>query len=339
MSIRPLFLLFFSALAAALMAQPPAAANRTDAQGRKQGPWMRTWAGSDQPRYTGQFKDGQPVGSFTYFATDGKVESRIDHYPGGKASHGRHFHPDGTLMAEGRYVGQEKDSTWNYYDEKGRLRSTEQWMAGKLNGTMTAYFEDGTVAERRTFKAGIAQGPAEQFYAHGAPRYTANYVNGAPEGTETYFFPKGNKEIEGRYVNGDRDGGWTYYNEDGTVNMQVLYAQGKKVKEKFENGTFKDYWTDQRPKSEVTYRNGKREGPFTEWHPDGTWTDVPVKMGPQGEEKADVERELRGQTKQREGNYRNDVLDGPVKTYDEAGKLLSTVIYVNGVPAADGADR
>lgn len=312
------------------------AINRTDAQGRKQGPWARKWAGSEQVRYTGQFKDDRPVGSFTYYSTEGKLESRIDHYPGGKASHARHYHPNGNLMAEGRYAGQEKDSTWNYFDEAGVLRSTEQWKLGKLDGTMTAYFADGTVAERRTFKAGKAEGPAEQFYANGGQRYKANYQGGAPEGIETYYFPKGNKEIEGRYVNGDRDGGWTYYNEDGSVQMQVLYAQGRMVKEKFENGTFREYWADQQLKSEVTFRNGKREGPFTEWYNNGQWVEVPMKLGPQGEEKSEMERKLTGQTKQREGTYKNDLLEGPVKEYNDAGRLISTVMYKNGV-AVNGA--
>ncbi len=248
------------------------AINRTDAQGRKQGPWARKWAGSEQVRYTGQFKDDRPVGSFTYYSTE-----------------------------------------------------------GKLDGTMTAYFADGTVAERRTFKAGKAEGPAEQFYANGGQRYKPNDQGGAPEGIETYYFPNGNKEIEGRYVNGDRDGGWTYYNEDGSVQMQVLYAQGRMVKEKYENGTFREYWADQQLKSEVTYRNGKREGPFTEWYNNGQWVEVPMKLGPQGEEKSEMERKLTGQTKQREGTYKNDLLEGPVKEYNDAGRLISTVVYKNGV--------
>ena len=336
MTFRSILLSCFTLLATVGMAQPGAAINQKDAQGRKQGPWQRNWAESSQLRYTGQFKDDKPMGDFIYYSTAGKVESRIDHYAGSDAAHAKHYHPDGKLMAEGRYAGEDKDSTWNYYDTDGILRSTEHWKKGEMDGEMTTFYPDGKITERRHFENGTENGKAEQFYASGTSRYLANYVNGAPEGIETFYFPSGKKEIEGNYVDGVRDGRWAYYNEDGSVQMQVLYAQGKFVKQKYENGTFKEYWTDQQMKSETTYKNGKREGPFTEWYDNGTWTDVPVKLGPQGEEQSDVERELKGQTKKREGSYKNDVLQGPVKEYDEKGKLVSTLVYENGSPTTGG---
>lgn len=334
MIIRIITLSTFALSAALCHGQPATAPNATDAQGRKQGPWQRNWAESTQLRYSGQFKDDKPVGSFTYYSTQGKVESRVDHYPGTDAAHGRHYHPNGKLMAEGRYIGTEKDSTWNYFDTDGVLRSTENWKTGKLDGEMITYFPDGKVAERRNFKNGVGTGVAEQFYADGKPRYHATYVNGEPEGIETFYFPKGNKEIEGTYVNGSRDGRFAYYNEDGSLKNQVLYAQGKLIKQTNENGIFKEYWDDQQVKSETTYKNGKRDGPFTEWYDNGTWTNIPVKLGPEGEEVADVERKVTGQTKKREGNYKNDELDGPVKNYDEKGNLTSTQVYVNGTLAS-----
>jgi antitoxin component YwqK of YwqJK toxin-antitoxin module len=323
-------------LATLCLAQPGAAINRKDAQGRRQGPWQRTWAESSQLRYTGQFKDDRPVGSFIYYSTAGTVESRIDHYPGSNAAHGRHFHPNGVLMAEGRYVGEAKDSTWNYYGTDGILLSTEHWKNGRKEGEQITFFPNGKVTERTHFADSVQVGKAELFYPDGTPRYTATYVNGAPEGMETYYFANGKKQIEGMRVNGNRDGAWLYYNNDGTLQVQVLYAQGKYVKEKRENGDFKDYYDDDQLKSEVTYRKGLREGPFTEWYDNGKWVSVPVELGPQGERKQDEQRELKGQTKKREGSYLHDALDGPVKEYDESGKLLSNLEYVNGAPATGG---
>ncbi|MCO6483802.1 MAG: toxin-antitoxin system YwqK family antitoxin [Flavobacteriales bacterium] len=338
MHLRLLALAGFSAAAICLVAQSAdGPINQTDAQGRKQGTWVRKWAESDQVRYTGQFKDDKPVGSFVYYSTKGKVESRVDHYPDGKAAHGIHFHPNGKVMAEGRYVGQQKDSTWNYYGEDGILRSSELWKAGKLNGAVTTFFKDGAVAERKTYRNGVLEGLSEQFFPGGKIRYRAQFAGGEPEGRETFFFPNGNKEIEGGYVNGSRDGVWRYYNEDGSVQLQALYAQGRLVKKKYENGTFTEYWDDGQPKSEVTYKNGKREGPFTEWYDNGKWVNVPVKVGPQGAEKPDMERKLTGQGKKREGTYRNDLLNGPVKEYDEKGRLTSNLTFLNGEPAKDGS--
>lgn len=331
MPVRACLTLFATLLMLVASAQPPAH-NQKDEKGLKQGQWSRTWAESTQIRYEGQFKDDVPVGRFTYYSTQGKVESIVDHYPGGKASHARHFHPNGKLMAEGRYVGQEKDSVWTYFDTESRLRSTERWTAGKKDGEQLTFFADGKVAEKATWAKGVQQGVFEQRFDNGQVKHKATYQQGEPEGVVTYYYPSGKKEIEGSMVNGDRDGSWYYFNEDGTVQIQVLYKQGEYVKDRKENGTFKEFYDDEKLKSEVTYKAGRKEGRFTEWNDDGAWTTKPVQVGPPGGEKSDLERVLEGQTKKREGTYKNDLLEGEVKEYDEHGKLLRTVNYVSGNP-------
>ncbi|MBK8612249.1 MAG: toxin-antitoxin system YwqK family antitoxin [Flavobacteriales bacterium] len=329
MLARAFFLPLALTLATAAFAQPPAP-NQKDAKGLKQGHWAKTWAESSQLRYEGQFKDDKPVGRFTYYSNKGKVESLVDHYPDGKASHAKHYHPNGKLMAEGRYVGQEKDSTWSFFDAEGHKRSMEQWSVGQKDGEQITYYADGKVAEKATWVKGVQQGPFEQFFDNGQPKARSTYQKGQPEGTMTYFFPSGKKEIEGKMVNGDRDGTWYYFNEDGTVQIQILYKTGTYVKDRKENGTFKEYYDQDKLKSEVTYKAGRKEGRFTEWNNDGAWVERPVKIGPDGMQKGDTERVLEGQTKKREGTYKNDLLEGELKEYDENGKLIRTVNYVAG---------
>ena len=117
-----------SLLAALLVhAQPPdAGPNRTDAQGRKQGAWSKTWE-SGQVRYQGQFKDGHPVGTFKHYDEEGHLTTIQRHAGDGHVSRAEHYHPNGTLMATGKYVDQLKDSTWSYYDEAGGLRKLEHF--------------------------------------------------------------------------------------------------------------------------------------------------------------------------------------------------------------------
>ena len=270
------------------------------------------------------------MGRFTYFSTTGKMESIIDHYAGSDASHARHFHPNGKVMADGRYVGEVKDSIWNYYDAESHLRSTETWKAGKKNGAMISYYANGTKAELCTYANGERVGESKQFFDNGQLKLMATYVRDEPEGTMTYYYPSGKKEIEGTCVNGDRDGGWIYYNDDGSIQLQMLYKQGEFVKDKKENGVFKEYFDDEQMKSEATWKNGKREGAFSEYFDNGHFVTKPMKLGPDGAEVADTERVLEGQTKKREGTYKNDMLEGDVKEFDEKGKLLSMTHYVNG---------
>jgi len=314
-------------------AQPPVTVNQKDAQGRKQGPWERTWADSEQLRYSGQFKDDKPTGTFTYYGTTGKLESTVSWYTGGNAAHAKHYHPDGKLMAEGRYAGEQKDSTWNYYDATGALRGTERWKNGKFHGDQEAFFHNGKVAERCAWKDGVRDGDCQQFFDNGQVRTSTAYALDQAEGPMRVFSEDGKKEIEGQYAKGLRDGLWKHYNADGSILMQILYAKDKVVKEKKENGTFRTFFPDGQLMLEEMYKLGKREGKFTEYHDNGHWTERPIKVGPDGAESSETERVLEAQTKKREGTYKNDLLEGEVKEWDEKGRSLRTTMYQAGKEA------
>lgn len=313
-----------------LQAQPPAPShNVTDAQGRKQGVWSKNWP-NGRVRYEGQFKDDRPVGTFKHYDEEGKLTTLQRHAGDGRVSRAEHFHPNGTVMATGKYIGQEKDSTWNYYDVTGALRKIERFKLGKLHGEVVTYYSGGQMAEKEHFSDGLREGESLSWFPNGIPKSTANYVGGEAQGKMTFYFPSGKKEIEGQVINGDRDGTWYYLNEDGTVQLQVLYAKGAVVKEKMENGTFTEYFDDDRIKSEITYKKGKREGRFAEYHPNGKWVTRDIPADPIKGTPADIERVLQGQTKKIEGTYKDDLLDGEVKEYDENGKLVKTTRYAAG---------
>ncbi len=303
--------------------------NATDAKGRKQGAWSKPWP-NGKTRYEGQFKDDMPTGTFKYFNEDGVLTSIQDFVPGDGTSRARHFHPNGTLMAAGNYLDQAKDSTWNYYGPDGKLRKVERYAAGLLHGEQVAYYPDGAVAERENREKGVLQGPNKSWFDNGNLKSEASYVNGEPEGKMFFYYPSGKKEIEGLMVNGNRDGTWYYFNSDGSLQLQVLYAKGELVKERKENGTFKEYYDDEQVKSEVTYKKGKREGRFVEYFDNGTWSLKPMPADPILGTPGDVQSELKGQTKKREGTYVNDLLEGEMKEYDERGKLVKTERYAAG---------
>ncbi|MCB0794525.1 MAG: hypothetical protein KDB88_07285 [Flavobacteriales bacterium] len=328
--MRSLLSLIFGILAFLLSAQPGEGANRTDDNGMKQGPWVRHWADSDQIRYKGAFNGDRPVGRFTYFSTSGVVESIVDHYPGSDASHARHFHSNGQLMAEGRYEGEQKDSIWHFWDQNGVLRSKEGFRSGKPHGDHITYFPDGQVAERITYVQGEREGKHEQFYPDGTPKHFAAYVQGSPDGKMSWFTPKGTKDIEGNMVNGEKDGTWSYFNEDGSVRVMLVFDNGQFVKDKKENGLFKDYYPDDQVKVEERYKNGMLDGDRKEFFDNGQWVERPYtddRTGRQGE----VERVLEGQTIRRKEHYRKGLLHGTVVEYDEAGRELMRTEYVDGM--------
>ena len=326
---RTLLVFFFAIAVISAASQPVSGLNRTDAQGRKQGEWTKSWP-NGQLRYEGWFKDDLPVGEFRHYDSEGVLTTLQHHDGNGRTSRAEHFHPGGELMATGKYLGQEKDSTWNYYNANGALIKREHYRTGSLHGEQVTYYPEGQVAEREHYERGVRNGEHKSWFANGNPKSEAIYVNGEPEGLMTFWYPNGRKEIEGRMVNGNRDGNWMYYNMDGSLQLQVLYRNGVMVKEKKENGTFREYYDDEQVMSEVTYRKGLREGRFVEYHDNGKWVVRTVPADPVMGIPSDIERVLQGQTIKREGNYVNDLLDGEVKEYDERGKLLKVTRYTAG---------
>ena len=327
--IRP-SLHLLSLCAALLAGLSTSGQNQTDAKGRKQGRWVRTHE-NGAVRYEGQFKDDVPVGTFTHFGLDGRLTSVVEHAGDGLTSRTIHHHRGGGVMARGKYIGQAKDSVWNYYDEGGTLRKVERYEAGKLHGEQLVYYPNGKLAEREHRVKGVLNGPSTSWFDNGRVKIESTYENGEADGAMTFYFPSGTKEIEGKLVNGSRDGLWYYFNEDGSLQLQMLYEKGELKKERKENGVFRDYYDDERPKSEETYRKGKREGPFKEYHNNGQWLVKPMPADPVLGTPPDMQRVLEGQTVKREGRYLNDLLEGEVKEYDEKGKVVKVRKYVAGV--------
>ncbi|MEO8067462.1 MAG: hypothetical protein ABI599_07215 [Flavobacteriales bacterium] len=305
------------------------AQNVTDAQGRKQGAWSKSWP-NGQVRYIGQFKDDKPQGTFKHFTEEGLVSTVQVFAADGNTSHAQHFHPSGRVLATGKYVGQAKDSLWNYYDEDGKLRKVERLVKGTLHGDEVSYYPDGKEAERTGYDHGRKQGAWKQWFPDGAVKAEGIYTAGQPEGRMTWYFANGKKEIEGSTVNGEKDGTWFYWNEDGSMQLQMLFAKGELVKAKKENGVFKDYYDDEQLKEEMTWKNGALNGPFTEWYDNGKWVETPMAPTAEGIFAGDLQRELKGQTKKREGTYVNGNLHGSVKVYDELGTLLRIEEYADG---------
>jgi len=323
-------LLLFIALGAGLMlhAQPPAE-NRTDAQGRKQGAWSKTWP-NGEVRYTGQFIDDKPVGTFIHYNEDGVITSQQDHAGDGVTSRAVHFHPDGEVMARGKYTGQVKDSIWNYYDDLGRLQSVERFVNGELQGERVVYYADGGIAETSVYDHGHLHGPWRQYFQGGKPKAQGGYVHGIADGRMTWYHPNGKTELDGLMEDGERDGVWTYYNEDGSLLIVITYADGDMVESRKMNGVFKEYFDDEKLKEEVTWKNGAMNGPFTEYHDNGTWETREIPANAATGEPAATEQVLTGQTKKRTGTYRNGLLEGEVKHFGENGEPVLTEVYSAG---------
>ena len=127
MNLRTLLLLF-SALTASVCAlaqpepdtsqwpdgRPGADFNVVDAQGLKQGRWIRVYP-NGKLYYSGSFEDGRPVGHFTFFRETGKVLSEVQHEAGTDLAKAILYREDGTESHRGQYTTVQVDGEWTQW--------------------------------------------------------------------------------------------------------------------------------------------------------------------------------------------------------------------------------
>ncbi len=303
------------------------APNLIDQDGKKQGYWIKRYE-NDTIQYKGTFKDDKPIGLFERYYEDGSLQALITYLGQGKAKAKIYYPEDSLLMARGKYLNEKRDSTWLFFTPEGNLASKENFRKGIKHGLTTIYFSDGSISEKMHFKDGVKHGLWEQFFEDGQPKLKATIKDGIQyEGEYTTYYPDGTKLLHGKYLDGKKHSSWYHFNEDGSIRLIEVYRAGKVQDEYPKNGVFDEYWPDDIKKSEYTYEDGKKHGPFKEYYNKGEWRteEVPDEFG--GKRK--VQR-LYGTQVMREGNYKEGQLHGTITTYKENGKVEKVEEYNMG---------
>jgi antitoxin component YwqK of YwqJK toxin-antitoxin module len=208
--------------------------NKVDGQGRKQGVWKKPYENTKQYKYVGQFKDNVPYGKFVYYYEDGSVEAVIHFYDNGKLTRSQMYHHSGYMMAQGKYVNKEKDSTWVYYDDRGIISYQESYKLGKLDGQKVYFFEPKDnnlrVARYEYYKNGVLNGEFKEYYENSKLKQEGNYRDGNIDGVVKHYYPSGKIQKVCRYRYAVKHGMWIFYAEDGKEEGTKLYWEGKLLK-------------------------------------------------------------------------------------------------------------
>lgn len=350
MILRSFILSFFIILTSSICAQKPGHTwpegeagkdyNVTDNKGKRQGLWVRVYGSNPNALlYRGQFKDGVPQGVWEWYYPTGTIMTKMNHIQGEIITDNVSFYEDGkTIMSEGRFHlkkinGKEKrcrEGLWKLYDKKGLLRGEEQYADSLLNGLCKYYYENGKLVSLVNYKAGIKNGAFTDYYENGKKEREGTYLLGDFDGGFKQWNENGTLESEGNYIKGQKNGTWYFFDKNGRLEVSVLYDKGVEKKRKYNHGTFKEYHDSGIPKSEYTYENGLKSGPFTEWYDIGQFVQVPgtkedLELGITYREK------LEGTQVKMQGDYMNDKLEGEVIYYSEKGQITKIEEYADGV--------
>lgn len=305
--------------------------NVLDAKGKKHGLWVKQWKETRNLLYRGEFSHGVPTGIWERYYEDGALSAKVNHVQDTTIIDMVQFHPNGiTVAAKGRFVKKRKEGMWGMWNESGVMISQENFKDSILDGECRYFYDSGKLLKSEVYKQGVKNGPFTEYYENGKMKAEGTYLGDEKDGDYKAWFENGKQDCYGKYIKGLQQGAWYYFYDDGKPKITVVFNAGRETKRRYENGTFKEYYESGLPKSEYSYENSKKDGPFTEWYDIGQFVVVETTE----EEKAQgiVHREkLSGTQIKFHGDYINDKLEGEVVHYRLNGSVEKVEEWSDGV--------
>lgn len=202
-------------------------------------------------------------------------------------------------------------------------------------------------------------------YPNGTISSEGLFRNGKPEGYWKSYYVTGIKKSEGKYTNFQLDSIWVFFDQTGDTIKKINYLFGKRNGYSFEykkapaeglyvyskelfagdkkEGTAYFYFPDGKVQQTLSYSNGKKEGLSKEYDKNGTVLTLleynnDFLIGRERINRTDNKKLKQGVWKEfyptgsvrTEKNFKDDLLHGYYKEYDNRGILVLTMLYDNG---------
>lgn len=175
---------------------------------------------------------------------------------------------------------------------------------GQKHGTYHLYMEDGTLGMTMTYANGARNGAYRQYgFANGnatdqgKARIEANYLNDKLHGKYVHYM----------LLNGQRRPCTERVYDKGEIVQETTYYESNGVKKEHScrDGVANAWFENGKVKRECPMTNGKPNGKYVEYYPDGTLAEASY--------------------------YKNGELDGKLEEYYDDGKLRTTQQFINGL--------
>lgn len=201
--------------------------NQMDAQGKRHGIWKKTYEGTSQLRYEGNFEHGKEIGEFKFYCEDCKGQPTVIKNFTGKDNIAdvKYFTIKGKLVSEGKMAGKDRIGEWVYYHEDSKnIMTREQYANGKLQGKVITYYPNGKITQETTYKNGVKEDEDNYYSPEGVLLKKLLYKEDQLQGPALYYDAYGNVVIEGFYKDNKKHGLWKYY-KNGKVILEETYPK------------------------------------------------------------------------------------------------------------------
>ena len=279
-------------------------------------------------------KDGYNV----FYYRTGKISSEGMMKNGKPDGYWKTYYMTGVLKSEGNRKNHLLDSTWIFYNNVGDTVKKINYILGKKTGYMLSYNTD-----RNADLEYIGNIIARELY-----------IKDKKEGTSYYFYKNGKLKSKVDYRNNRRNGIVLEYDESGKIVTILNYNKGtlverEKINRTDENrlkqGTWKEFYSDNKIKREINYKNNILDGLYKEYDENGEITLLLryrdgkiIEDDSIDTEDIDIKNEY-----DKDGNlaysgaFRNTKPIGIHRRYDINGNVINSYIYNdNGIKISEG---
>jgi antitoxin component YwqK of YwqJK toxin-antitoxin module len=145
----------------------------------------------------GQYKNGHPEGTWTYYHENGQVQRTVNYKKGQPDGSWEVHDAEGNVIAKRGFKDGKREGTWVIYDETGKQPLREEvYAGGKADGVWKAWFPTGQLRTEATMKAGTRDGAFKEWDEKGNQRAELNFADGKLDGTATLWGAEGQKVVQ-----------------------------------------------------------------------------------------------------------------------------------------------
>lgn len=269
-----------------------------------------------------------PNGYNVFYHENGRISSEGNFKDGLPNGIWKSYYADGTLKSIGKKQVGLSDSVWTFYDYEGRKIKQFDYEADKKNGCAVFYDTLGNVVREYFYINDVLQGDQFDYYATGELKKQTNFTDGKSVGVSLEFNTEGDVITEEVYDNG--------------------YLKDRKEFNRFDEkglktGIWRTYFPNGMLESEISYKDGKKDGLTKYFNKKGKLLDIKKMEGDTiaGHSDEIVIIELYkeyypdGKIKLIGGND-NGLRSGIFREYDKKGEIINGYIFENDTMVAEG---
>ena len=273
-------------------------------------------------------------GNTNYYKDDIKIKD-IPFKNGKEEGIGKEYAKDGTIITITKYKN-------GYVATEERINRIDKF--GKKQGFWRTFYDNGNVKKEEKFKDDKLDGYVKEFAYDGnllkAEKYEDGvYIKNAAElvklDVKLDYYDNGKVKSSGTYKDGIPEGVTRIYSEEGLIIAGKTYSNGFVVAEGiydergYQQGKWREYYTDGKLKSEGDYIDGKRTGEWIYYYQNGK-IEQRGKFIAGGKPVGDWNWYYETGKVLREEKFRNGKPDGIMIEYSDSGTVITKGDFVDG---------